>query len=159
MRVSGWRVEATDVGYTVSVGRMDLAQFGGMEWIILLIILAILFLYGPKKIPELMRGLGRGLGEFQRGKQEIEREIKRETAEASTEDERRDFERKVVKVAKGLGIAVDGRAQKEIKLDIAKGIDKASREHVVSIGKELDVPTEGLEVQRVKEQVIRKLGV
>ena len=35
---------------------------GGSEWI--LIILVVLLLFGGRKIPELMRGLGRGIREF-----------------------------------------------------------------------------------------------
>lgn len=35
---------------------------------IILIIVAILLLFGGKKIPELMRGLGRGVKEFKEGK-------------------------------------------------------------------------------------------
>lgn len=35
---------------------------GGYEWI--LILLAVLLLFGGKKIPELMRGLGSGIKEF-----------------------------------------------------------------------------------------------
>ena len=35
---------------------------GGSEWI--LILLAVLLLFGGKKIPELMRGLGSGIKEF-----------------------------------------------------------------------------------------------
>ena len=35
---------------------------GGSEWIIIL--LGILLLFGGKKIPELMRGLGKGVKEF-----------------------------------------------------------------------------------------------
>ena len=35
---------------------------GGYEWVIIL--LAVLLLFGGKKIPELMRGLGSGIKEF-----------------------------------------------------------------------------------------------
>ena len=35
---------------------------GGYEWV--LILLAVLLLFGGKKIPELMRGLGSGIKEF-----------------------------------------------------------------------------------------------
>lgn len=45
-----------------------LFAMGGTEW--LLIALVILLLFGGKKIPELMRGLGKGLGEFKKGKDE-----------------------------------------------------------------------------------------
>jgi|TARA_B100000497_G_C7466468_1_gene287782 sec-independent protein translocase protein TatA len=35
---------------------------GGYEWV--LILLAVLLLFGGKKIPELMRGIGSGIKEF-----------------------------------------------------------------------------------------------
>lgn len=38
---------------------------GGYEWIFILIVVLILF--GGRKIPELMRGLGRGVKEFKDG--------------------------------------------------------------------------------------------
>ena len=47
---------------------------GGSEW--LLIFLAILLLFGGKKIPELMRGLGKGIREFNNARSNIENEIK-----------------------------------------------------------------------------------
>ncbi|MFC6103428.1 Sec-independent protein translocase subunit TatA/TatB [Olivibacter domesticus] len=42
-----------------------LAMIGGPE--IAIIVLALLLLFGGKKIPELMRGLGRGVREFKDG--------------------------------------------------------------------------------------------
>ena len=48
---------------------------GGLEWIVLLLVAGAILLFGPKKIPELARGLGRAMGEFRRGKVELEREI------------------------------------------------------------------------------------
>jgi len=39
---------------------------------IILIVLAILLLFGGKKIPELMKGLGKGIKEFNNGKDGIE---------------------------------------------------------------------------------------
>ncbi|MDP7244332.1 MAG: twin-arginine translocase TatA/TatE family subunit [Flavobacteriales bacterium] len=42
---------------------------------ITLIVIAILLLFGGKKIPELMRGLGKGISEFKKGKNEIENEL------------------------------------------------------------------------------------
>ena len=46
----------------------------GMEWVI--IILAILLLFGGKKIPELMRGIGKGIREFNDAKHNVSREIR-----------------------------------------------------------------------------------
>ena len=42
---------------------------GGAEWII--IIIALLILFGGKKIPELMRGLGKGVREFKDAKDNV----------------------------------------------------------------------------------------
>ena len=47
----------------------------GWEWLIIL--LAILLLFGGKKIPELMRGLGKGVHSFRKGMQEAKDEMNR----------------------------------------------------------------------------------
>lgn len=43
------------------------------EWIFIGILALVLF--GPKKIPEIARGLGKALGELQRAKEDFQREI------------------------------------------------------------------------------------
>ena len=45
-------------------------------WEIVAIVLVILLLFGGKKIPELMRGLGKGVKSFKQGMNEVEKEIK-----------------------------------------------------------------------------------
>ena len=50
-----------------------LAFPGGSEWI--LIVLAVLILFGGRKIPEFMRGLGRGIREFKDAKDNVKKEI------------------------------------------------------------------------------------
>lgn len=50
-------------------------NLGGME--ILLIVLLIVLLFGGKKIPELMKGLGKGMKSFKQGVAEAESEIKK----------------------------------------------------------------------------------
>lgn len=47
---------------------------GGQE--IFLIMMVVLLLFGGKKIPELMRGLGKGIKEFNQARASIEDEIK-----------------------------------------------------------------------------------
>ena len=51
-----------------------LFNFFGPE--MLIIFFAIVLLFGGKKIPELMRGLGKGISEFKKGKNEIDSETK-----------------------------------------------------------------------------------
>ena len=46
----------------------------GSEWII--IALVILLLFGGKKIPELMRGLGKGVKSFKDGMNDVENTLK-----------------------------------------------------------------------------------
>ena len=52
-----------------------LGNLRGWEWII--IALVILLLFGGKKIPELMRGLGKGVHSFRKGVQEAKAEMER----------------------------------------------------------------------------------
>ena len=50
-----------------------MSRRGGSEWIV--IILAVLILFGGRKIPEFMRGLGRGIREFNDAKSNVQKEI------------------------------------------------------------------------------------
>ncbi len=52
---------------------------GGYEWIV--IILAIILLFGGRKIPELMKGLGQGMKEFKKAKNDFENEIKEDKSD------------------------------------------------------------------------------
>jgi sec-independent protein translocase protein TatA len=56
-----------------------LSMPGGSEWI--LIVLAVLLLFGGRKIPEFMRGLGRGIREFNDAKSNVKEEIEKGIAE------------------------------------------------------------------------------
>ena len=42
---------------------------------VLLIVLVVLLLFGGKKIPELMRGIGKGIHSFKEGMNVVEKEI------------------------------------------------------------------------------------
>ena len=44
-------------------------------WEIVAIVLVVLLLFGGKKIPELMKGLGKGVKSFKEGINEVEKEI------------------------------------------------------------------------------------
>ena len=51
------------------ISKLLLGMIG--PWQIVLIVLVVLSLFGGKKIPELMRGLGKGMSEFKKGKDEV----------------------------------------------------------------------------------------
>ena len=48
---------------------------------IIIIALVLLLLFGGKKIPELMRGIGKGVRNFKEGMNEVEKDIKEPTSE------------------------------------------------------------------------------
>ena len=51
--------------------------FGSLGfWEIVLIVLVVILLFGGKKIPELMRGLGKGVKNFKEGMKDVEAEVK-----------------------------------------------------------------------------------
>ncbi len=59
-----------------------LAFLGGIgPWEAILIFLAIVILFGAKRIPELARGLGRGIREFKEASREVKKEIEGNTNE------------------------------------------------------------------------------
>jgi len=45
----------------------------GWQWIAILVV--VLLLFGGKKIPELMQGLGKGMSAFKKGLNEVEEEM------------------------------------------------------------------------------------
>lgn len=68
-----------------------LFNFMGPEMIV--IFFAILLLFGGKKIPELMRGIGKGIREFNTAKGTIEKELK----DGMAEEEQRDRDARELK--------------------------------------------------------------
>ena len=52
---------------------MKLLMIGGTE--IIFIIVLVLLLFGGKKIPELMRGLGKGIKSFKEGMKDVQGEV------------------------------------------------------------------------------------
>jgi len=128
---------------------------GGFEWIIILIIIAVLLLFGPQKLPELARGIGRALGEFRRGKMEVERQISSEISDMEVRDTRA----RVEKAATALRLPTTGRSEMQLKLDIARAVDKAPDDEVISAAQAVGVYSSGADVQRLREQIVKALNV
>lgn len=66
--------------HTLSLVLLSLVAPG--DWV--MILLAVLLLFGGKKIPELMRGLGQGINEFNRAKNNISSEIQEGIKQGNT---------------------------------------------------------------------------
>lgn len=66
---------------------------GGSEWIF--IILAIVLLFGGKKIPELMKGIGKGMREFKDAKENVKSEIEDGMKEKDKDQELRELKQQL----------------------------------------------------------------
>ena len=60
----------------MTTSTLSILLFGLTDPGFIIAALAILLLFGGKKIPELMRGLGKGISEFKKGKNEGQEEKK-----------------------------------------------------------------------------------
>ncbi len=65
-----------------------LFTLGGMEWLVILF--AVILLFGGRKIPELMRGIGKGIREFNSARSAVEAELK----DGMRESDRREIDEK-----------------------------------------------------------------
>ncbi len=64
---------------------------GGLRgWEIIIIVLVILLLFGGKKIPELMKGVGKGIRSFKEGMKEVNDEINSSSSSNATDSTDKD---------------------------------------------------------------------
>ena len=91
-----------------------------MEWILLLIIVALL-LFGAKKIPEFAQNLGKAKAEFQRGQMMVQQEIRQENQKNDTKQ--KDDKESIIKAALALGIDPKGKTDEQLKSEIAKKVN------------------------------------
>ena len=91
---------------------------------IIIIVLAVIILFGANKIPELARSLGMATGEFKKAKQETEQELKdveKSLKEGANSQEDSD---KVKTMAKDFGIDVEGKTDEELLEEIKEKVKK-----------------------------------
>jgi sec-independent protein translocase protein TatA len=93
-------------------------MISGWEWIVIIVALVVILLWGPGKIPELARGLGRAKAEFERASREgYASEVSRDREYNRTSDD--DM---IILIAKGLGITTEGKTKNEIFQEIINSI-------------------------------------
>jgi len=89
----------------------------GYEWLIVVGILLVVFLWGPQKLPELARSIGLAKKEFDKAA----KEVSNPTASTSTVESPTD---PLIVAAKSLGISTEGKTKEQIAKEIA---DKTSK--------------------------------
>ena len=71
----------------------NLLLFGSFGWgEILIIAFVILLLFGGRKIPELMKGIGKGVKSFKDGMKGVEDDIKDDEVKSTINDIKKDIE-------------------------------------------------------------------
>ncbi|MEM2876147.1 MAG: twin-arginine translocase TatA/TatE family subunit [Candidatus Bathyarchaeia archaeon] len=102
-------------------GWLQLINISGWEWLVILIVAIVIFLWGPSKIPELARSLGRAKGEFERASKEFEEAAKLELERSSKSSE----EDSLIEAAKKLGISTEGKTKEQISQEIVEKVKKS----------------------------------
>ena len=88
--------------------------FGGQEWIIILIAIVIILIWGPSKLPSLARGMGEAIREFRKATSGVvEEEVKRT-------EKKEEIDQKIIEMAKSLGISTEGKSKEQILDEINK---------------------------------------
>ena len=86
----------------------------GYEWLIIVGIILVIFLWGPKKLPELARSLGLAKKEFMKSSQEIT-SITSPTTSTTTET----AQDTLLVAARSLNISTEGKTKEQITKEIA----------------------------------------
>jgi sec-independent protein translocase protein TatA len=89
----------------------------GYEWLVVIAVIAIIFLWGPSKLPELARSIGLARKEFEKASKEITSPSTSATTESSSSDS-------LIIAAKEVGVSTEGKTKEEIAKEIAEKATK-----------------------------------
>jgi sec-independent protein translocase protein TatA len=85
----------------------------GYEWLIVVGVLLVVFLWGPQKLPELARSIGLAKKEFEKAAKEVGTTASGAAAPTETSTD------PLIVAAKSLGIATEGKTKEQIAREIA----------------------------------------
>lgn len=92
-----------------------------LQWIVIGIIVVVIFLWGPQKIPELAKSLGRAKKEFDQASKEFEGSVNAATTSPPVP---KSADQVLLETARQLGISTEGKTRDQISQEIvskAKG--------------------------------------
>jgi sec-independent protein translocase protein TatA len=104
-------------------------------WEIALILLIVLILFGPKKLPELAKSVGQAVREYKRASEGVMEELSSPTIKPSVTQEKptqnivEEKEKKaLIEAAKKLGIETEGKTIEQISEEIMKKAEETSKQ-------------------------------
>jgi sec-independent protein translocase protein TatA len=93
----------------------------GWEMVFILVVIAALVIWGPKKIPEIARAIGEAKGEFEKASREATLPpVVEKKAEPTSDDV-------LIETAKKLGISTEGKTKEQLSREILEKF-KAEKE-------------------------------
>jgi sec-independent protein translocase protein TatA len=108
--------------------------FQGFEWVIILLI--ILLIFGPTKLPQLARGIGQALWEFKRSSQGLIEEDERKKKEEAKSKLSNVDDETIRKLAEKLGINTEGKKREDLIVEIVNEAKKKGILDEVTAGKQ-----------------------
>jgi sec-independent protein translocase protein TatA len=90
----------------------------GYEWLVVVGIILVIFIWGPKKLPELARSIGLAKKEFEKSTQEIA-SITNPTAAATTTTTTGSEQDPLLVAARSVGVTTEGKTKEQIAKEIA----------------------------------------
>jgi sec-independent protein translocase protein TatA len=97
---------------------MQFAGLGGLEWVIIIGLIVVVF-FGVKKIPELARSFGKATAEFEKARIEAKRELQQLKSQGSVGRE------KLESIADSLGIDYTNKNDDELRAAIEVELNKS----------------------------------
>jgi sec-independent protein translocase protein TatA len=86
-----------------------------VQWVIIGIIVIVIFLWGPQKIPDLARALGRAKKEFDQASKEVEGAF---ATPPQTQAVPKTGDQILIETARRLGITTEGKTREQISQEI-----------------------------------------
>jgi len=99
---------------------MQFAGLGGLEWVIIIGLIVVIF-FGVKKIPELARSFGKATAEFEKARIEAKRELQQLKSEGRVGRE------KLESIADSLGIDYTNKNDDELRAAIELELNKSKQ--------------------------------